>query len=231
MIFESITLHRTDTHAYQVTIWSDGVVRWNGRTASRMGAWQAMLDADWLDALSGLLADLPSPGRKGIADGESLVVETSKGRMAYELTRRAVSIGVWHIGMLIDGMCVHSQWSPLDVSEGADFSPWASGHWMTFVQGAARGQALARPEGLLLLAGSTASTSTAPTLEDVYKTTRAELLDDGGLVLVGDVLVLTRHLLFSSPSAPACVLAATNTNGRRAWRDASGASWAQLGLS
>jgi len=228
--FESITLSRTGDHAYQVTIWSDGVVRWDGQSGQRMGAWQATLAPDWLEALSSELPRLGASTRNKNGKSGSIVVDTSKGRSTYALARRADPAPAWRIGMLIDGICSHVLWVPLDASRACDYSPWASGRWMRFVQGSARGEALARTEGLLLLAGSTANTATAATLGHVYKSTREDLVENGGLVLVGNEFLVTRHLLFSSPSAPASVLAGSNTNGRRAWKDPGGATWAELGL-
>lgn len=229
MNFESITLSRAGSAAHQVTIWSDGVARWDGERGLRAGAWQSMADADWLKALGGLLAGLPPPLAMGEAP-DRLVIETVKKRRTYPLARRASPAAVWRIGMVLDGICVHLPWSPLDVTGHCDLSAWAGGRWMMFRQGVAYGSGLVQPDGLLLLAGSVASPATAPTLEENYHEIRAGLIEDGGLELSGDTLRLTRHVLFTSPSAPACVLAGSNTNGRRAWRDEDGASWADLGL-
>lgn len=63
-----------------------------------------------------------------------------------------------------------------------------------------------------------------------YRELRSQLIDDGTLVLDEDTFRLSRHLLFTSPSAAASVLAGSNTSGRRAWRDAAGRAWSELAL-
>lgn len=227
MKFDSITLRRIGELSYQVTIWSDGITRWDSDSALRTGAWQSHVGDDWLTAIVSNIKELPT-GHEGEGSNGSLVLETSERPVTFPLSRHARPLEAWRLGMVIDGICSHLSWAPLDVSGEHDFTPWAEGCWVSLSQGTSRGQALARKEGILLLAGSTASTATAPTLEDTYKQRRITLLEDGGLVFVGGVLVLTRHLLFTSPSAPASVLAGSNTNGRRAWRDAAGVKWSEL---
>jgi hypothetical protein len=229
MKFKSVTLQRIEKRFnYQVTLWADGVIRWDGDVGPRMGAWQCSVDKAWLAAMAGLVSLLPvSKKRKGGSYG-SLLLESDERRMLYPLTHDADPVAAWRLAMLIDGVCMHLDWVPLDVNDRDDFSEFVRGEWMTLREGNAYGQALSLGMDMLLLAGSTASTSSAPTLSGSYQMTRDELLEDGGLALRGDLLVLTRHVLFESPSPPACLLTGHNANGRRLWRDSTGASWAQL---
>ena len=59
---------------------------------------------------------------------------------------------------------------------------------------------------------------------------RAQLEANGVFELRQDRFLLTRHLYFRSPSAAASVISGSNTNGRHAWRDDVGHSWADLDL-
>ena len=96
--------------------------------------------------------------------------------------------------------------------------------------GSCSARGLATTDALVVLAGSAAATSTVPTLEDTYAEQRSGLAADGGFELGSDRFVVTRHLLFQSPSAAASVMAGSNTNGRRAWRDSHGRTWADHAL-
>ncbi|MDZ7578430.1 MAG: DUF4357 domain-containing protein [Candidatus Nanopelagicales bacterium] len=230
MTFDSLTLYRAGPRSYQVTLWPDGTVRWDGDGGDRIGAWQATVDPSWMDPLSDMVRTLPSPTRTSRGAVDHLVIETGRGRADHAVRARPDPAEAWCLAMVVDGICTQLNWSPLDSSGAADFSPWAHGCALWLQQGRARGLALALREGVLLLAGSTANTSTGEALEENYKSKRTELLDDGSLRFMGDVLLLKRHLLFTSPSAPARLLIGSNTNGRRAWRDANGSTWAELGL-
>jgi hypothetical protein len=134
------------------------------------------------------------------------------------------------LATLIDGMASLTNWTPLDVTGEVDLAGWASAIPMTMSGGSCSARALATTAGLVVLAGSAAATSTAPTLEDTYAEQRSRLAADGGLELGSDRFLVTRHLMFQSPSAAASVMAGSNTNGRRAWRDSHGRSWADHGL-
>lgn len=84
----------------------------------------------------------------------------------------------------------------------------------------ARGQDAA--EGFVVRAGSQAVKEEVPSLPGVIKELRRALVDRGVLEEAGDSYRLTQDYAFSSPSAAACVLLGSPTNGREVWKDADG---------
>ena len=226
----SVTLSRTVPRAYQVTYWADGVARWDGLTGDRLGAWQATVDPSWTTPVRPILdAFMERCPHKGRA--EVTVALDSDGRR----TTQSAQIGrepevLWVLATLIDGMASLTEWAPLDVTGEVDLAGWASAIPMTMSVGSSSARGLASTAGIVVLAGSAAATSTAPTLEPNYADRRSSLAADGGFELGSDRFVVTRHLLFRSPSAAASVIAGSNTNGRRAWRDSHGRTWADHAL-
>jgi hypothetical protein len=230
--FESVTLNRSGNYDYQVTIWSDGVMRWDGNSATRAGAWQARLGREELAAWSDILRGLPPTSARKPGPLGSIIIDAPKGRQIHRLRADSTPAPVWRLAMLIDGISMHAAWMPFDVADEYDFTRFARGTMVILHDRGAQARALViGADELLVLAGSTANTHSAHTLQDGYKRQRAEMLDDGTLELRDDALILTRHVMFSSPSAPACILAGHNLNGRQAWRDRLGTSWSQLHLN
>jgi hypothetical protein len=74
----------------------------------------------------------------------------------------------------------------------------------------------------IVLKGSTARRQGAPSW-DTYKSLRDDLVADGKLVDADDpdLLVFAEDVPFSSPSAAATVVRASNANGRKEWKEAS----------
>lgn len=226
----SITLARELPAEYQVTYWADGIARFDGRSGQRQGAWDAEVDPNWFSHVAKLARNI-QPGRR--AEGEvpvNIVVDTDDNRFAYDAAQENEPAEFWVLSTLIDGMCQRTIWSPLDVSGISDFAIFATATpvWMSASEATATGFAL--KGSVLVLAGAQASTSTYPSLQKAYQELRSDLIKDESLVLRGDRFHLKRHLLFTSPSAAASVLAGSNTSGTRAWKDSSGRTWAGLGL-
>lgn len=227
MKVESITLRRWNSSRYQVTVWADGVVRWDAESGPRLGAWQGWADSTWTSTLAEMASVLPKSAATPNSDA-SLVIETPKRRIEHSLGGAAEHPEVWALGMLVDGICAHIRWLPFDVTGADDLAVFGGGQALTFRGSGANADALAVPDAMLVLAGSFASPTTSPTLENNYTEIRESLIEDGALTLVDDAFVMTRHLVYESPSASASVLAGSNTNGRRAWRDPMGRTWAEL---
>lgn len=226
----SITLARTVPADYRVTYWNDGVARFDGLTGARQGAWTAASDVSWFTRCA-KLARIVEPGVKGPTDDvATLVVETADERFVYEASYANEPGPFWTLSTIIDGMVQRTRWVPIDVLAEQDFSTWAQGIPVWWSVGPVAAAGLATATGVLVIAGSCASSATADALHQSYKDQRSALLEDGGLVQDGDRLRLFRHVAFSAPSAAASVLLGSNTNGRRVWRDRNGLSWAELDL-
>lgn len=222
----SITLARSGPISFQLTLWPDGVARWDGHSGLRPGAWQALIDpvafARLESVADGLLA---SPC---VDPDLSVVIESGGLRSVFEANSGEETGQLWMIATLLQGIAFTASWAPLDVSGQMDFLPWMNGIELTFSQGRCRASALGLPEGLIVLAGSWAATATAPTLEPNYAQQRSNLVEDGTLAYSEDHLRLQRHLWFMSPSAAASVMAGSNTNGRKAWQNDRGSRWSEL---
>jgi Domain of unknown function (DUF4357) len=225
----SITLACTHPCRYQVTYWDDGIARWDAAEGPRVGAWQAKIPVEWFRRASVLVATLHSIGRALVLEPEVTIrVDGFDEQISYGASQGQEPESFWILATLLDGMAAKTLWAPLDTTGELDLSLWATSALMTLAKGSCSAQALARPEGLVVLAGSQPATSTAPALEDNYKSQRAGLAADGTFELRHDRFILVRHLFFSTPSAAASVMAGANTNGRRTWKDSSGRSWADL---
>jgi hypothetical protein len=215
---------------YQVTYWNDGVARFDGRSGARRGAWDAHVEPAWFHEATKLAHSL-QPGRRLSTDAlATLVLDTVDNRLSYEASETDEPPGFWTLSTLIDGMCQRTRWSPLDTEGKEDFTRFSAGTpiWMSVAGASATGLGL--DGAVLVLAGAQASTKTTQSLEEAYKRKRSELIDVGTLALEEDTFRLSRHVLFPSPSAAASVLAGSNTSGRRAWRNAAGRAWSELGL-
>jgi hypothetical protein len=215
---------------YQATIWSDGVIRFDGQVGPRLGAWQARVPASWYPRLNSLVADLPKPTKTSTEEDFLLTVTTGARTRAHRLGRELTTDAPWRLVTSFQGVLALANFLPLDATGQIDMSRWGEASQVRLAQSRVFAEGLACASGLIVLAGSLASTSTAPTLEKNYVRTRASLEKDGAFVLHGDAFVLTRHLFFEAPSAAASVLTGSNTNGRTAWKRPEGGDWTTLHL-
>jgi hypothetical protein len=82
------------------------------------------------------------------------------------------------------------------------------------------------PQGFIVKAGSTAAKIAAPSLKEHYPSIcklRADLIQSNVLTNAGDNnLTFVQDYTFSSPSTASDVVLACSSNGRTAWKDASG---------
>jgi hypothetical protein len=222
----SITLARSGPISFQLTLWPDGVARWDGHSDVRPGAWQALIDPTAFARMESLATGLlASPS---VDPDLSVVIESGGFRSVFEANSGEETGQLWVIATLLQGIAFTAHWAPLDVTGEMDFLPWINGIELTFSQGRCQASALGLPEGLIVLAGSWAATATAPTLEPNYAQQRSDLVDEGALAYSEDHLRLERHLWFMSPSAAASVMAGSNTNGRKAWQNNQGSRWSEL---
>lgn len=226
----SLTLARHGQHDYRITIWPDGVGRFDGRTGARRGAWESRFDPQWYAWVAMLARDI-DPGKQETSNSPvTLIVETADDRFVYESGDAHEPGSFWLLGTALDGLAHRLHWIPLDVTGVNDFARWAMGVsvWMNIGRAIASG--FAADGSIVVLAGGQASTTTSPSLEANYKEMRTSLINDDALSLDGDHFRITRHLHFASPSAAASVLVGSNTSGRRAWRNSKGHAWSELDL-
>jgi hypothetical protein len=226
----TITLGRIGSTDYQVSYWSDGVARFDGNTGQRQGAWDAHVPPSWFARAAKLARNLTSGLRPSEQTAATVVLDTTEGRLVYEAQEADEPADFWVLSTLLDGMSGRTPWSPLDLTGDQDFARYDKGTpvWLSIAGTAATGLALGG--NVLVLAGARACMATYPSLEGAYQRARTKLLDAGELAIEGDHLRLVRHTLFSSPSSAASVLAGSNNNGRRAWRDVAGSAWSELDL-
>jgi len=223
----SVTLSRRGALSYQLTVWSDGVARRDAAGGPLCGAWQGRVEARGFVHVAALVERLACADVEG--GDVTIVIEGDTGHRSVSSTVGRESDDFWHVATLLDGVSANTTWAPLDVTGAKDLNPWAGGTSVTLSQGSCLARGLATEDGLVVLAGSIVSPSTAPTLEPNYKRERTQLLEAGDLIIgENDRCVLGRHLWFGSPSAAASVVAGSNTNGRKAWRDQVGRPWSEV---
>jgi hypothetical protein len=88
---------------------------------------------------------------------------------------------------------------------------------------------MSKPE-FLVTKGSTANIAQAKSLRPAIRELRQKLVDDGVLVIEGNIYTFTCEYQFKSPSAAACVIAGNPRSGMDAWRDLKGRSLKELGF-
>ncbi len=88
--------------------------------------------------------------------------------------------------------------------------------------------ATARVQGeqLVVTKGSKARKAETGSLQQTYRTLRAALLSNGVFVDKGDYLEFTQDYGFNSPSQASAVVGGSTFNGRKAWVQADGSSYA-----
>jgi hypothetical protein len=226
----SITLARSTPVDYQVTYWADGVARFDGRSGQRQGAWNALVDQSWFSRAAKLARNLEPGWRAEDDTAVNIVLDTDDNRLTYDAAQDNEPADFWVLGTLIDGMCQRTSWSPLDTTGADDYTPFGAGTPMWMSAGEATATAYGLNGAVLVLAGAQASTSTYPSLNKAYQDLRSELIATEAMQLQDNRFHLSRHLLFTSPSAAASVLIGSNTSGTRAWKDHTGRTWSELGL-
>ncbi len=201
MTAESVTLHRSEPAGYQLTIWADGVARWDGEhNVSRHGAWQAALPASWFDYLCPLLNEITPASRSAAAPTITVVVEHHDGRQV-RTTGNPTRCGraLWTVITLLEGIAAQAAWEPIgsqDPEPGAVLvhlhhrTLTATAHW--------------RPGGrTTVLPRLGRGSAEAPSLTREYRRSRTELLERGVLLPNGQTLTFTHDHEFGSPSAAA----------------------------
>ena len=91
--------------------------------------------------------------------------------------------------------------------------------------GKAKGTGKDTPQGFIVLEGSKAALEEVASLAkhySPYSALRQSLINNGVLVLDQNYLRFTQDYTFNSPSMAACILRGIASNGRTAWKDASG---------
>jgi hypothetical protein len=100
-------------------------------------------------------------------------------------------------------------------------TPDAKEYMLTAARGA-NARAVMASDGMVVLKGSTAAGSEAPSTPEPVTRLRQLLAADGVLVPQNGNLVFARDHLFSSPSAAAGVVLGRSANGWVEWKDSSG---------
>ena len=94
--------------------------------------------------------------------------------------------------------------------------------------GGAQAQGADRAEGFVVFEGATARLQAVPSTHSFLIRMRDELIKQGLLVADGNLLRLTHHHVFDSPSTAAGVLLGRATNGRIDWKDGEGRTLKEL---
>lgn len=85
------------------------------------------------------------------------------------------------------------------------------------------------PEGMVVLKGSKARVSLAPSLNgSSSEKRRAVLVEEGALILVGDSYEFTKDVLFKSPSAASDAVVGASSNGWQLWKAGTGKTLDEL---
>jgi hypothetical protein len=83
-------------------------------------------------------------------------------------------------------------------------------------------------EGMVVLRGSRGDSKVRDSLSKGWRALREQLIAGGMIRDTGSGIVFEQDVLFSSPSAAAAVSGGGNWNGRLGWRNAEGATLAEL---
>lgn len=223
----SIELHVRSPHKEVITCWSDGLARKDLIRDHYKSSWHSRWSPDACRIVLEVLQSGERLTKRAAASRRRiLVVREGKAQSLYGGDHG----DTWYAATLMQGLAADSRWAPMNVDGAGDCSAWADAVTVYLSTARVMATGLARPGGVVVLAGAIASTATTNSLEPVYKDARAELIENGGFTLVGERYVLSRHAWFDRPSAAASVLAGSNTNGRSSWRSEAAQTWAELEL-
>lgn len=222
----SVTLR---TRNQQLTVWSDGVARWDGWDGVRPGSWSSRVTEQAVRSLTAMAEDLQGSDIDDARGVWTVVVEMAEDS-ASEFTANPADASdiLWRLAVLLQGVAAISEWVPMDTTGETNLAPWARGHRLFLKVKGVHAEARATGDGFVVLAGSVARTTTYSGLEPGYRRMREAFIEEGTFRLESDVFVLNRHVLFSSASAAASVMVGRNTNGRTTWQSATGQLWAEL---
>lgn len=111
---KALTLARRGHNDYQLTLWSDGLARFDGPTGNRHGAWECHVDQNLFAWLVGLATNIDLGKRETLDSSATQVVDTEDNRFLCESSKGHEPGTFWRLGTAIDGLTHRVSWAPLD---------------------------------------------------------------------------------------------------------------------
>lgn len=235
---ESVVFDVEDAHdSWQLSLWPDGVGRIVGRSGEFSGKWAGQLPLRRVLHVFSVVSTLNEPY---LATGQSLgknslrTLITFAGEdsppLAVDTDLDEAGAVLWTLRQMISGLIKEGQWYPekgYGLRSGAAFVNAARFRLSTKNADAT---ALINGDGVVVLAGSRASTVTMTSLSDTLKTLRERMVEwELWETLNDDQYVISAHMFFPTPSQAASALCGSLTNGLDAWTDPDGTSIRTLG--
>ncbi|MEY9775599.1 hypothetical protein ABH915_001207 [Arthrobacter sp. MW3 TE3886] len=204
------------------TLWSTGFCQLVGSAQYRPGTWQSRISAQQFQWLGSAAASLGTDSSRQPTASQSLIMTAEGQEWRVEEHDPPRDPNYWLISSIIHGIVSRAVWAPLDPSGVLDYYGFSLQPPVYLESGDAKATGHAVNGGVFVLAGATASTSEAPSLNGNYKLIRREMIDKDQLHHSGEHLILTEHVYLDSPSKAACVLTGSTSNGRQIWKTATG---------
>jgi hypothetical protein len=220
MEIDSITLLRLDES--MTTVWDSGFCQFTGSSHFRPGTWQSRITSEQFQWLSSAAGQLGTETRRRRTASQSLIVTGNGEEWRIEEQANVKDPNFWIVATVMDGIVGRAFWAPLDPAGEQDFYQFSLEPHVTLASGFTRARGHAVAGGVFVLAGAVASTSESPSLQKYYHEVRRDMIETQQLEYSGGDLMLTQHVFFDSPSKAACVLTGSTTNGRTAWKTATG---------
>lgn len=235
---ESVVFDVEDAHdSWQLSLWPDGVGRLVGRSGEFSGKWTGQLPLRRVLHVFSIVSTLTessfapeqSLGRTSLRTLITFAGQESPP-LALDTDLDEAGAVLWTLRQMISGLVKEGQWYPekgYELRSGAAFLNAARFRLSTKNADAS---ALINAEGVVVLAGSRASTVTMASLSDTLKSLRERMVEwELWETLNDDQYVINAHMFFHTPSQAASALCGSLTNGLDAWIDRDGTSIRNLG--
>lgn len=238
----SIGIHRVEPSTCQMTVWPDGTAAWaGGYDHMRQGNWVAQSYVRFWPHLEWIANKILSSSANWEQFGVfphsvTLYIETLTGKYSWDAENQNGNSGIVILSAILDGLSERFNWIP-EINNDAIYSGPQSGSieftlhskkaWAKALVPTSEVHEQTLPlDSLIVLPNSLASTSITSSLSDNYENRRQKLINEGVFEHSGDFFRVTRPVIFGSPSAAACVLTGSVTNGRIMFKDNEGRSYA-----
>lgn len=238
-LIESVVFDLEDTYDnWKLSLWPDGLALVEGRSGTYVGGWTGQLPLRRVLHIFSVVSTLTQ------IDGSTIEATPRKNLMrllvafanedspplSLHVNLDEAGAVIWSLRQMITGLIREGLWYPTkgyQLKSGAGF---AGANRFVLLTKNANATALINGTGIVVLAGSKASTVTAASLSDTLKDLRERMVEwEFWEPLNDDQYLVNQHMFFQSPSQAANVLCGSPTNGFDMWVDPSGTSLRNLG--
>ncbi|WP_144672866.1 DUF4357 domain-containing protein [Arthrobacter sp. U41] len=239
MLIESLVFDLEDAYDnWKLSMWPDGLALIEGRSGTYVGAWTGQLPLRrvlHIFSVVSTFTEIDEPTIEAIPRKNLmriLVAFANEDSLPLSLNVNLDEAGavIWSLRQMIAGLVREGHWYPTKGYQMTSGAGFAGATRFRLSTKNADANALINATGIVVLAGSRASTVTASSLSTTLKTLRERMVEwEMWEPLNDDQYVVNRHMFFPSPLQAASVLCGSPTNGFDMWVDQAGTTLRNLG--